>query len=42
MVKNRLNAGDKRLLASRLQSMRDLECRLHGVYCNEEVSDLKR
>lgn len=39
-VKKVLNADDIHLLESHQQSIRDLECRLHGVYCSDEVSEL--
>ncbi len=39
-VKRVLSADDLRLLDSHQQSIRDLECRLHGVYCSDELSDL--
>lgn len=39
-VKSRLSTNDLQLLDSHQQSIRDIECRLHGVYCNEEISEV--
>jgi len=38
-VKNKLSAEDRQLLESHEQSIREIECRLHGVYCSDEVSE---
>lgn len=38
-VKNKLSTEDRQLLQSHEQSIREIECRLHGVYCSDEVAE---
>lgn len=38
-VQNRLSSEDRMLLESHQQNIRDIECRLHGVFCSDEIAD---
>jgi len=38
-VRSRLSSEDRLLLESHQQSIREIECRLHGVFCSDEVSE---
>jgi len=38
-VQNKLSSEDRQLLQSHAQSIREIECRLHGVYCGDEIAE---